>query len=165
MNARRNRIVDLSTRIYGWLLSAYPREHRRQYRAQMLQTFADLCRDTFRNRGAWGLLIIWAATVGDKASNAMAEHLSGRSVYMGMLKRWLAWKMNTEKFDPFWGGFFVGIVSSMSAMVGTLMLYFGNSGRIGAFVAYILLVNAVLSIVVQIIQKREYDKRIKTLTQ
>jgi hypothetical protein len=40
-----DRWLRVSERVYRMLLAAYPEEFRREYRAQMEQTFQDLCRE------------------------------------------------------------------------------------------------------------------------
>src|SRR5438132_1161673 len=96
MSVNRNRLLDFSERMYRRLLSAYPASHRRQYGQSMAQTFADLCRDTFNRRGAWGLLAVWTATLRDTVSNALTEHVAERIANMTALKQLLLKKFEKE---------------------------------------------------------------------
>lgn len=38
-------MMSRSERVYSMLLLAYPREFRRRYRGEMVQSFGDLCRE------------------------------------------------------------------------------------------------------------------------
>ena len=50
------------------LLAAYPEEFRREYGAQMEQTFQDLCREERRKSEAAGFLRLWIRTLLDLRS-------------------------------------------------------------------------------------------------
>ncbi len=67
----------LSERVYRWLLSAYPREHRREYGELMAQLF----RDRMRRDGA-GLRgpIVWLHMLLDLVGAAFEEHNQGANV-------------------------------------------------------------------------------------
>jgi hypothetical protein len=96
MNGQRSLIERLSTKLYGWLLSAYPKAHRRSYGKQMLDSFRDLCRETYRQQGATGLLVVWLKVLADTGSNALREHIAERRTYMGRLKALLTRKLISE---------------------------------------------------------------------
>jgi uncharacterized protein involved in exopolysaccharide biosynthesis len=69
------RPVNFSLRVYQWLLRAYPRSHRDQYGAAMLQLFRDECRDAWREGHAWGLALLWLRIVPDLLKTLALEHL------------------------------------------------------------------------------------------
>jgi hypothetical protein len=59
------------------LLAAYPEEFRREYGAQMEQTFQDLCREERRKSEAAGFLRLWIRTILDLGTTAFVEWRSG----------------------------------------------------------------------------------------
>src|SRR5215218_4282732 len=59
------------------LLAAYPEEFRREYGAQMEQTFEDLCREERRKSEAAGFLRLWIRTILDLGATAFVERISG----------------------------------------------------------------------------------------
>ena len=156
--------------MYSGMLWFYPRAHLRQYREQMQQVFADVTRETLRTRGAWGMIGVLARALVDTGTNAITEHVAERGVYMEILKRWVAKKMDTEKFDPFWGGFYMGIVCSAQVIAGLLMIEFADyavtpQAGVGFWqgMGVAMLASAALGFGVQMIQLRAYNKRMKTL--
>ena len=70
----------VSERLYGALLSAYPREFRREYGELMIQFFRDRMR--FDGGGVRGL-IIWIQLVFDLAASALREHTGGSVMRQG----------------------------------------------------------------------------------
>ena len=54
--------VDLSVRVYTWLLAAYPGSFRAEYGNHMAQVFRDVCMRDFRRGGARGMSSLWART-------------------------------------------------------------------------------------------------------
>jgi hypothetical protein len=61
----------VSERVYRALLVAYPREFRREYGAQMLQVFRDLCREELGRKR--GLVRLWILTVLDLGRSALLQ--------------------------------------------------------------------------------------------
>ena len=59
------------------LLAAYPEEFRREYGAQMEQTFQDLCREERRKSEAAGFLRLWIRTILNLGATAFVERISG----------------------------------------------------------------------------------------
>ena len=161
MNIERISVAVLS-RLYGWMLSAYPRAHLRRYREDMLQVFSDGCREALRRRGVWGVPIILMQMLLDTGSNAVAEHLAERGAYMSMLQAWYQRKvLNTEKFDPFWGGFFMGIVSCANVATGVLLIVYSDGVEALFWMGCFLLAGAAFAFGVQMLQLREYNKRLR----
>ena len=64
----------LSEKLYRALLSAYPREHRREYGELMVQLFRDRMR---RDGGGLGVLKVWLAMIVDLVTSAFKEHSNG----------------------------------------------------------------------------------------
>jgi hypothetical protein len=60
------------------LLVLYPVAFRRAYAAEMARVFRDVCRDVWRQRGGWGVVALWVATLGDLATTAVVERLAER---------------------------------------------------------------------------------------
>jgi hypothetical protein len=71
-------IVLLSDWVYRRLLVLYPVAFRRAYAAEMAQVFRDVCRDVWRQRGGWGVVALWIATLGDLATTTVVERLAER---------------------------------------------------------------------------------------
>ncbi len=70
---KASRAVRVSTRIYQWLLVAYPPSFRHEYSAQMIQVFRDCCREAVHVNGTSGLLRYWPSAFGDLIMSALAE--------------------------------------------------------------------------------------------
>jgi hypothetical protein len=71
--AGRDAILRVSERLYRALLVAYPREFRDAYGPQMAQVFRDSCRETVVQADIGGLVLLWARTLWDLLSTAIAE--------------------------------------------------------------------------------------------
>ena len=83
----RSVYFNISTRLYGWLLLAYPSHFRRQFGGQMRQTFRD-CSYFEADRGT--LIGFWLRTLVDLVSTAAQERAdnSGREgVFMNKMRR------------------------------------------------------------------------------
>jgi hypothetical protein len=70
---RASRLLAVSERVYHALLVLYPADFRRDYGQHMMQVFRDVCRDTYRQRGAAGLVTWWAEALFDLLQTALAE--------------------------------------------------------------------------------------------
>jgi len=160
MNTRRRKIVLWSVAVYDRMLSLYPRAHQRDYRAQMLQTFSDLICDTIQKRGVRALPAVWIAMLVDTGSNVWTEHVAERSANMGSLKLWWNNKKSAELLDPFWGGFFFGIVFCAMTASGIILISLGATDSIEAWLGLGLIVGAIAGIIAQILQKPAYDKQL-----
>ena len=62
-----------SERVYKVLLTAYPKDFRREYGSEMVRVFGDLCREERRRTGVLGLAVLWVRTVLDLLWTATAE--------------------------------------------------------------------------------------------
>ena len=83
----RSVYLNISTRLYGWLLFAYPAHFRQQFGGQMRQTFRD-CSYFEADRGT--LIGFWLRTLVDLVSTAAQERAdnSGREgVFMNNTRR------------------------------------------------------------------------------
>ncbi len=67
-------LIELSEQVYRALLIFYPAEYRREYGPLMVQVFRDICRDAYRQNGAWGVLESWLPVLLDLAITAVEEH-------------------------------------------------------------------------------------------
>lgn len=76
MGPATRRLLAVSTFLYRGLLHGYPRPFRREYGEPMAQLFSDLCRSALQQRGGWGLLRLWAATLHDLLTTLPLEHLA-----------------------------------------------------------------------------------------
>jgi hypothetical protein len=63
----------VSERLYGVLLSLYPKEFRAAYGQQMRLTFRDACRVAHHRDGTVGLLALWLPTLLDLIKSALEE--------------------------------------------------------------------------------------------
>ena len=64
--------------------------------------------------------------------------------------------LKSEKFDPIWGSFFVGVVCCAMSAAGSMLLYFGE----GEWMGVALLAGVALGLIVHVLQVREYRKRV-----
>ena len=75
-NQRDGRAVEYSCRIYRRLLRVYPRSHRAEYGAAILQLFRDQCRDAWAAQQTPGLIGFWLRALADLLKTSLLEHLS-----------------------------------------------------------------------------------------
>ncbi|GEM_PF-4739200 len=73
--------VAWSVRLYALLLAVLPADFRREYHELLLQTFRDLCRDSFAAHGAAGLAAVWLHALADLLGGAAGEW--GRTLRSG----------------------------------------------------------------------------------
>jgi hypothetical protein len=76
VNPRDSKAVELSGQVYRRLLLAYPKSHREEYGASILQLFRDQCRDAWAARRARGLVAFWLRALADLLKTSLLEHLS-----------------------------------------------------------------------------------------
>lgn len=67
-------IIGVSERLYRALLAMYPRQFRREYGHEMLQTFRTSCRETLRQEGSVSFLRLWGETIYDLVLTSCGEH-------------------------------------------------------------------------------------------
>ena len=75
MNRLCMRAVPVLERLYGRLLAAYPAEFRREYAAEMLESFGLDCRRAASRRGLGGMLELGGHTVWDLTRTAPGAHM------------------------------------------------------------------------------------------
>lgn len=77
---------SLSKRLYILLLSAYPREFKREYGREMALVFTDRCRAEAETKGRGALLRVWCETMFDLVRTASRQHLNRISEGGGLMK-------------------------------------------------------------------------------
>jgi len=91
-----NRSIELSRRVYARLLKLYPQEHRDEYGKEMLQAFTDQCRSAQKEKGTWGLFMLWLRSLLDLGVSSLHEHITSTNLTAGLLEtvpgRPLPWK-------------------------------------------------------------------------
>jgi hypothetical protein len=56
------------------LLVLYPAVYRREYGRHMLQVFRDICRDSYRRNGTWGVFELWLSALLDLFITVIEQH-------------------------------------------------------------------------------------------
>jgi capsular polysaccharide biosynthesis protein len=82
-----SKAVERSCRLYHRLLMFYPKAHREEYGAPMLQLFRDQCRDAWTSRRTRGLIVCWLRVLPDLLKTLALEHLSNLNWRKSMLFR------------------------------------------------------------------------------
>lgn len=67
------RIASAAQHIYGWLVTFYPLNFRRNYGPLMTQVNRDLTRDALAQSGLFGLISLWLEIIKDLASSVWKE--------------------------------------------------------------------------------------------
>ena len=83
---RENRSVERSCWLFQRLLVIYPRVHREEYGAAILQLFRDQCRDAWGRARTRGLIGFWIHAFADLLKTSVLEHLSNLNRNKSMLK-------------------------------------------------------------------------------
>src|SRR6185437_7583795 len=83
---RENRSVERSCWLFQRLLVIYPRVHREEYGAAILQLFRDQCRDAWGRARTRGLIGFWIHAFADLLKTSVLEHLSNLNQSKSMLK-------------------------------------------------------------------------------
>lgn len=116
--------APVSLKVYGWLLSAYPAEFRREYGPLMAQVFRDRCREKGRVGGHAGLLRLWMETLLDLIQTAPKEQLQkfgkGIAVMKAAIKILLALVAYVVLF-MLGGKFLVAMREHLPYAVGTML--------------------------------------------
>jgi hypothetical protein len=95
-----NLFVRICCRAYSWLLLLYPYTFRRDYGAQSVQLFRDVCRDAHRSSGLRGLLVICSRTAVDLLHSLPREHAAHlREDTMAFFNRLVGLKVSTDSWD------------------------------------------------------------------
>lgn len=71
-----NRLLLLSSRLYGLLLFIYPPHFRDEYGSHMAQVFRDCCREAYQQSKTFGLLCLWVSALADLIVTALEERLA-----------------------------------------------------------------------------------------
>jgi len=164
--------IDLSVRIYTWLLAAYPGPFRAEYGRHMTQVFRDVCRRDYSRGGLSGMTSLWARTSLDLVRTTAEEHIE-RGIEMNREKfvRWSGWALvagavlfaagliigsfDSFDMDPIGGvdavyeiSQIVGLVAGqLLFVIGLLGLRAGYAGRSGSLGAGLLLLAVIGSVV------------------
>ena len=69
-------IITLSLRLYRCLLRVGPDTYRTEYEEPTLQVFRQCCRDAYRQRGTWGVMLLWLPMFSEAIFGMLAEHFS-----------------------------------------------------------------------------------------
>jgi len=86
--------IDLSVRIYTWLLAAYPERFRTEYGPHMAQVFRDVCRRESLRGGLPGVATLWARTSLDLVRTSVEEHIDrGIDMNRENFVRWSGWAL------------------------------------------------------------------------
>ena len=166
--------VDLSVRIYSWLLAAYPGRFRAEYGHHMAQVFRDSCRRDNRRRGLSGMTSLWARTSLDLVRTTVEEHIErGLDMNRDKFVRWSGWALaaggvlfaaglilgsfDRSEFDPLGGmdavyeygqaaGLVLGHVLFVIGLLGLRAGYAGRSGSLGAALLVLAVIGSVVSL-------------------
>jgi len=166
--------VDLSVRVYTWLLAAYPGSFRAEYGNHMAQVFRDVCRRDYHRRGLRGMAWLWGRTSLDLLRTTVEEHIE-RGIDMSREKfvRWSGWALmagaalfaagliigsfDSYDMDPIGGvdavyeisqvvGLVMGQLLFVIGLLGLRAGYAGRSGGLGAGLLLLAVVGSVVSI-------------------
>ena len=166
--------VDLSVRLYIWLLAAYPGRFRAEYGHHMAQVFRDVCLRDYQRGGAHGMATLWARTSLDLLRTTVEEHIE-RGLHMNHEKfvRWSGWalmggailfaagqvigNLDPNRNDPIGGGgasYEIGAIVGLALgqvlfVIGLLGLragYAERSGSLGGMALIVSVIGAGLSL-------------------
>ena len=166
--------VDLSVRLYIWLLAAYPGRFRAEYGHHMAQVFRDVCRRDYEHGGLPGMTSLWARTSLDLIRTTVEEHIE-RGLHMNHEKfvRWSGWalmggailfaaglvigNLDPNRNDPIGGGgasYEIGAIVGLALgqvlfVIGLLGLragYAERSGSLGGMALIVSVIGAGLSL-------------------
>lgn len=118
-----NKIQLFSSRVYNWLLLAYPVEFRRDYGPQMAQVFRDCCRQEHRRGSHLGFWRLWWHTLADLLQTATREHMERfgkENSFMNNLRR-----------DAVAVFGCIGII-----VVAVLLLYYGRRNEVSSILMF-----------------------------
>jgi hypothetical protein len=153
--------IDLSVRLYIWLLAAYPGRFRAEYGYHMAQVFRDACRRDYGRRGLPGMTSLWARTSLDLVRTTLEEHIE-RGLHMNHEKfvRWSGWALiagailfaagqiigtfDPDVNDPIGIGQIVGLaLGQVLFVIGLLGLRAGYAERSGSLGRIALIVSVI----------------------
>lgn len=136
--------IELSIRMYQFLLHAYPARFRQEYGSHMAQVFQDCCLRAVRQSGRRGLLMLWALTLLDFIRSVFEQHLQketdmSKSMFI-KLSGW-AFTIGSFAFMSILGGSVVGaVISSILIAIGMLGLRARYGESVGSLGRNVLLI-------------------------
>ena len=139
--------VDLSVRVYTWLLAAYPGRFRAEYGHHMAQVFRDTCRRDYHRRGWSGMTSLWARTSLDLLRTTVEEHIE-RGIDMSREKfvRWSGWALMAGAV-LFAAGLIIGSFDSYDMdPIGGVDAFYEISQVVGLALGHILFVIGLLGL-------------------
>lgn len=83
---KTNSVIDGSFRLFLSLMNFYPQEYRKDYSTAMQQVFTQQCRDAYKEKGFWGVVILWLRILPDLGYTAIVEHLTSPRASWGLLE-------------------------------------------------------------------------------
>jgi hypothetical protein len=166
--------INLSVRMYKWLLAAYPGQFRAEYGHHMTQVFRDTCRRDYR-RGLSGMTSLWARTSLDLIRTTVEQHIErGLDMNREKFVRWSGWALaaggilfaaglilgsfDTSDIDPIGGpnavyeigqvvGLVLGQILFVLGLLGLPSGYGRRSGGLGAALLVLAILGSVVSLV------------------
>jgi len=134
-----NRWVQLSSRLYGWIVRVYPRAFREEYGAQMRETFGDRARMIHRKQGLPGLFVFGLNTLKDSAASLYEEHQHSRSNVMNQTQLKSSW-LYLKLWEPntYWTGMIMGALFCAQALCGAGLIFFSYVCGEGELMAQIM---------------------------
>ena len=166
--------IDLSVRIYNWLLAAYPGRFRAEYGHLMAQVFRDLCQRDYERGGLPGMASLWVRTTLDLVRTTVEEHIErGLDMNRDKFVRWSGWALvagailfaagliignfDSYDMDPIGGvdavyeisqvvGIFSGQILFVVGLVGLRAGYGARSGSLGGLLLITTIISGVVSL-------------------
>jgi hypothetical protein len=81
-----NRWIENSRNFFALLLKMYPRDYRDDYAICMQQVFADQCRNIYKDKGIFGIVLLWLRVLPDLGYTALVEHISSPRATWGLME-------------------------------------------------------------------------------
>ena len=154
MNETRSNAVEISVKLYRWLLHLYPEKHREEYGWLMVQVFQDKARDVCQRSGVTGIFVYWLKTLLDLIVSVVRErqerdltmsdeNLAGSHPYWLMTAGALLAVASISQLQPddhwsFYGvyalsliGLPVGIVTMVAGLYGMRAWFDNQAGLLG----------------------------------
>jgi uncharacterized protein involved in exopolysaccharide biosynthesis len=120
-DAASNRSLELSQRLYGRLLAAYPLRHRQEYGGAMAQLFRDQCRDAWAAGRTWGLLALWLRTLPDLVKTSVLERFTHLNQWKYMSDKLNALRPGRSPLSVFLSVFLVVFI--LTLLIATVITF------------------------------------------
>jgi len=148
-------IVTTSVRVYQVLLAAYPAKFQQEYGQHMVQVFRDCSLRTFRQSGIYGMFKLWAITLMDLLSSALAEHLQRENEMTKSkfikLSSW-AFVIGSFAFITILNGSITGsVISAILLAIGMLGLRARYGEAVGSLGTNIILISIVAMVTAYVV--------------